>query len=138
MKKFTFVVALLLGMNGLFAQANSQLNFGLIGVSYDIPLAENFSIAPFARTGFEVDWMSAGIKADYYFDNLIGLPAEWDLYGGANAGFVVWHDEGKDIDNLDIGLEVGARYFWNETWGILLEASGGVNYGGMLGLTMRL
>lgn len=139
MKKLTLVFIFLLGINAIYAQANRQLNFGLIGISYDIPIGENLSIAPMARTNFDVNYLVAGVKLDYYFDTLIDLPAPWDLYGGANTGFVLWkHSEYSKSSSFDFGLEVGARYFWSEKWGVVLEFSGGINYGGMLGLTMKL
>jgi hypothetical protein len=139
MKKFAFAVVLLLGMNGLFGQANSQLNFGIIGVSYDIPIATDWSIAPFARTDFQLNWLVAGGKVDYYFDNLIGLPPEWDLYGGANLGYAeLLIDSWGTLDAFFWGLEVGGRYFWNDKWGVNLELSGGVATAYGIGITMKL
>ena len=88
MKNFLLItVVCLLSLNQSYSQARSQLNFGLIGISYDIPVSENIAISPFAGTDFNLDWLIAGVKANYYFDNLLGLPDAWDVYGGANAGF---------------------------------------------------
>lgn len=145
MKKILLFIAVgLITYSVSYSQARTQLNFGLIGASYDIPVADDISVAPLARTNFGLDYLVVGVKGDYYFDNLIGLPSEWDLYGGANAGYRLWigdkndFNNGKDNGDLDLGLQFGGRWFWNEKWGINLELSGGVGYGGMLGLTMKL
>lgn len=140
MKKFTLILLLFIGTTKLVsAQATSELNFGLIGISYDIPVATNFAIAPMARTNFDISYLTLGVKGDFYFDNLIGLPAEWDFYAGVNGGYRIWfYNEHANSSNFDIGLEVGGRWFWSDKWGLMLELSGGVGYGGMLGLTMRM
>jgi len=122
------------------AQATSQLNFGIIGISYDIPVSENIAIAPAAGTNLDLSYLSAGVKANFYFDNLIGLPAAWDVYAGANAGYAFGLDNNKNADDFDIGLQVGGRWFWSDKWGVYLEFGGGHTSGGTagLGLTMRL
>ena len=139
MKKCLLIAAVcLLSLNHSYSQATSQLNFGLIGISYDIPVSENIAIAPFAGTNFNLDWLILGVKANYYFDNLIGLPDAWDVYGGANAGFGIDLEPEKEND-LDVGLQVGGRWFWNEKWGLYLEFGGGkLGPTGGLGLTLRL
>ena len=140
MKKTLLILTIgLLSYNLSFSQATKQLNFGLIGASFDIPLATNVSIAPMARTNFDISHLVVGVKADYYFDNLIGIPEAFDFYAGANAGYRIYlNDTNGDVSNLDMGLEVGGRWFWSDKWGINLELSGGVGYGGMIGLTMKL
>lgn len=140
MKKIVLVFMLFLGMNSLFGQAQSQLNFGIIGASWDFPVAEDVSIAPFARTGLNMDWLVVGGKVDYYFDNLMGLPAEWDVYGGANIGYVsLLNNNLASVNALFLGLEVGARYFWNEKWGVNLELGGGaIGVIPGIGITMKL
>ncbi len=143
MKKLVSIIAVVgvvfFNANTVFAQANSQLNFGLVGVSYEIPIATDIAIAPFAGTNLNIDYFTAGVKANYYFDNLIGLPSEWDIYGGAFAGFTMGLDN-QGNDGLDIGLQVGARWFWNDKWGVYLEFGGGQIGGstGGLGLTMKM
>ena len=139
MKKSLLLTALcLLSLNFAYSQARSQLNFGLIGISYDIPVSENIAISPFAGTGFDLDWMVIGVKANYYFDNLFGLPDAWDVYGGANGGYGIAIDSGNDSD-FDVGLQVGGRWFWSEKWGLYLELGGGkLGPTGGLGITMRL
>lgn len=141
MKKITllFVFGLIIGATTIFGQATKQLNFGLIGVSYDIPVATNIAISPFAGTNFDVKWLNLGVKGNYYFDGLLKLPVEWDIYGGAAVGYAIAIDNDKKSD-LDLGLQVGARWFWNDKWGVYLEFGGGGHTGGTggLGLTVKL
>lgn len=140
MKKITllFAFALLLGASNLFGQANKQLNFGLVGISYDIPVATDIAISPFAGTDFELDFLTIGVKGSYYFDNLLALPAEWDFYGGANAGYALGIDNTQD-NGFNMGLQVGGRWFWNDKWGLYLELGGGnIGATGGLGITMKL
>ena len=139
MKKIILITALwLFSLNYSYAQTRSQLNFGLVAISYDIPVSENIAISPFAGTDFNLDWLIAGVKANYYFDNLFGLADAWDVYGGANAGFGIDLEPEKEND-LDVGLQVGGRWFWNENWGLYLELGGGkLGPTGGLGVTLRL
>lgn len=143
MKKITLLllVAGLFSFNSVFSQATKQLNFGLIGISYDIPVATDIAISPFAGTDFNLDYLVLGAKGSYYFDNLMGLSDPWDIYAGANAGFGLWIGNDKDNNSSDIaiGLHVGARWFWNEKWGLYLELGGGkLGSTAGLGITMRL
>lgn len=140
MKKIIFLFAFIMtvGASNVFGQAQKQLNFGLIGLSYDIPVATDIAVTPFASTDFDINYLIIGVKGSYYFDNLISLPEPWDLYAGANAGYGLGINDGNGND-LDIGLQVGGRWFWNDKWGIYLEFGGGKlgNTGG-LGITMKL
>jgi len=142
MKKITLLLVLLVGLftvDSAYSQATSQLNFGLIGVAYDIPVAENVAISPFAGTNFNLDWLTLGVKGNYYFDNIIGMTDPWDFYAGANLGYGIWMGSDDGDGNFALGLQVGGRWFWNEKWGLYLELGGGNNGGiGGLGLTMRL
>ncbi|MEN8250298.1 MAG: hypothetical protein ABFS32_15295 [Bacteroidota bacterium] len=119
------------------AQATSQVNIGLIGVSLEFPIAEDVSIAPFGATNFDLSYLTAGVKVNYYFDNLFGLPPEFDIYGGANGGYAFGlENQGNDFD---LGLQVGFRWFWSEKMGLYLEGGGGkIGATGGLGITIRL
>lgn len=125
----------------LNAQAKQQISFGLVGVSYEIPVSNVITIAPTAYTNFNLSHLTLGVKANYYFDDLIGLPSEWDVYGGVNGGFGVVVNNDNSLENgINFGLQIGGRWFWNETWGIYIEGGAGAVGGaaGGLGLTMVL
>lgn len=137
MKKILLIAVVLIATITVNAQAKKQLSFGLIGVAYEIPLSSAITIAPTAFTNFDLSNLVLGVKANYYFDDLIGLPGEWDVYGGANAGYAFHLNDNNNSDDFGIGLQVGGRWFWSETWGVYLEFGGG-NLGGQggVGLTM--
>lgn len=142
MKKFTLLFLLFVGMSTFAsAQATKQLNFGIIGVSYEIPVSSAITIAPFAGSDLNLNYLSLGVKANYYFDELFGLNDEWDVYAGANAGFAMWIGSVvTGTSGVDIGLHIGGRWFWNEKWGVYLELGGGYYVGGTtgVGFTMKL
>ncbi len=141
MKKIILLLAFVATAGFTYGQAQKQLNIGLVGVSYEIPLGAAITIAPAAFTNFDFNHVTLGVKANYYFDELFGLTEEWDVYGGANLGFGIAmnNDNGNESD-LDFGLQVGGRWFWNETWGVYVEigggALGGAAYG--VGVTMKM
>lgn len=125
----------------VFGQARSELNFGIIGVNYEIPVHKDITIAPGGSTSFDLDWLTLNVKANYYFDNLIGLTDEsWDVYGGVGAGYAIYNGDNNKDSDFDMGLFVGGRWFWNDKWGIYLEFGGGSTQGatGGLGLTVKL
>ncbi len=139
MKKLLLVAFVLIATVSVNAQAQKYLNFGLVGVSYEIPVASAITIAPAAFTNFDFDYLTLGVKANYYFDDLFGLTPDWDVYGGANVGFGLAMNDDNGSD-LNFGLQVGGRWFWNEKWGVYVElgggALGGAAYG--LGVTMKM
>ncbi len=146
MKQFIFALLMLFGFNNLFAQAVPQLNFGLgfnsggglpIYVSYDFPVHNDVSIAPIVQTDLNLNWFTLGVKGDYYFDRLLKLPSEWDVYGGANLGVDFFLD-GYSSNTLDMGLQIGGRWRWNKIWALNLEFAGGTSYGTKLGVTVSI
>jgi hypothetical protein len=41
-----------------------------------------------------------------------------------------------DVD-IDLGLQIGGRWYWSEKWGLNLEAGGGTGYNTSLGVSMK-
>lgn len=145
MKKVSllFVFALLLTFATSFGQARKELNFGLIGANYEFPVHKDITLAVGAGTNLDLDWINLGLKGNYYFDNLFGISDDaWDVYGGLNAGYSIYNgdENGKDESDINLGLQVGGRYFWNDKWGVYVEIAGG-NASGFspgIGLTVKL
>jgi hypothetical protein len=149
MKKLTviFVFGLFFSMTNVFAQARHELNFGLIGANYEIPVHKDITIAPGIGTNLDLDWLNIGVKGNYYFDNVFGISDEaWDVYGGLNVGYSVFmgdndpNDNDKDESDINLGLQFGGRWFWNDKWGVYLEIAGG-NISGlspMIGVTVKM
>lgn len=122
-----------------YSQAQKYLNLGLIGASVEFPVASAITVGPAAYTNFDLNYLTLGAKGNYYFDDLFGLPSEWDVYAGANLGFGVAMNSDNDSD-LDLGLQVGGRWFWSDKWGLYVELGGGklggAAYG--IGVTMKM
>ena len=148
MRKITliFVFALLFSSASVFSQARKELNFGYVGINYEIPVHPDITIAPGAGTNLDLSFLSVGVKANYYFDNLFGISdAAWDVYGGAGVGYAFDlrddnDNNGHDESDLDLGLHAGGRWFWNDKWGVYVEIGGGSTAGtsGGVGITMKL
>lgn len=156
MKKLMLSAFAILCFANVFGQAREEINFGLIGINYEIPIHKDITIAPGIGTNLDLDWLNIGVKGNYYFDNLFGISDNaWDVYGGLNLGYAVYmgdHDHDNDgpdhhghdhddYDNgLNLGLQIGGRWFWNDKWGVYAEiASGSIS--GMspaIGVTMKL
>jgi len=140
-KLFTFIALsgiTFFSANSVFAQAQKQLNIGFIGVNYEIPVATDITIAPAAGVDWNFNHLSIGVKANYYFDNLFGLTEPWDVYAGLNAGYGIGLD--NNGSDFAFGMQVAGRWFWNDKWGVYLEAAFGNldNAGGGIGVTMKL
>ena len=138
---FTLVITLF--AVDAFSQARKELNFGLLGINYEIPVHKDITIAPGAATNFDLDWISLHLRGNYYFDNIFGITDDaWDVYGGVGAGYAIYNgdDNGIDESDIDLGLHVGGRWFWNDKWGVYLELGGGSTAGAMggIGLTVKL
>ena len=54
-----------------FSQARKELNFGIFGANYEIPVHKDISIAPGASTNLDLDWITLYVRGNYYLDNLI-------------------------------------------------------------------
>ena len=135
------LLLLLITFSNSFSQARKELNFGIIGANYEIPVHKDISIAPGASTNFDLDWITLYVRGNYYFDNLFEITNEsWDVYGGLGLGYAMYNGDADKDNDLDLGLHIGGRWFWNEKWGIYLELGGGNSQGasGGLGLTVKL
>lgn len=130
-------IVLFFSANAVFAQAYQQLNIGFVGVSYEIPIATDITIAPAVGTDFNFNHLSLGVKANYYFDTLFGLTEPWDVYGGVNLGYGLGLN--NNADGFAFALQVGGRWFWSDKWGVYVEAGGGNldGAGGGIGVTMK-
>ncbi|MEN8788143.1 MAG: hypothetical protein ABF295_01410 [Flavobacteriaceae bacterium] len=112
---------------------NAFVKFGdnsSISANYEFQVANNVTVSPEARIWFsgENDFALGG-RADYYFDSLLNLVEPWDIWAGADAGFVI-----GDGDDFSINLHIGGEYKFNETWGIILEFGGGTTTAGGIGV----
>lgn len=150
MKKIAFLLLLSLATGASFAQSpigqgGKQVNFGLGLYSSGIPVyfGMDFGIHPDITVGgqvgldLEFDYLALSARGDYHFNTLLEIPRDWDFYAGLSAGFVTGLD--NDFDSgVDLGIQVGGRYYWNSDWAINLEFGGGNNLsGGRFGVSKR-
>ncbi|MGA9638233.1 outer membrane beta-barrel protein [Flavobacterium sp.] len=169
MKKIALVLALFTfgfaNAQAPLEEGGLQLNAGIgtsgwgtpVYVGLDYGIATNFTL------GGEVSYQSynqnvygtgdikstiIGIQANgnYHFNEVLNIPSEWDLYGGANLNYYSWTTKynGEKYDyngasNFGLGLQIGGRYFFNDNFGINLQLGGGnVVSGAKIGITYKL
>ena len=149
MLKTSFIAALMFVCGIVGAQAfraplqtgERQLNMGLgfnenglpVYGGVDFAVHDEITIGPQATLVFDDDpYMTIGFRGDYHFNRLIEITEEWDLYAGANAGVGIGTD-----DTLELGLQIGGRYYWNNKWGINMEFAGGNTFNAKLGVSMK-
>lgn len=129
-----------IGRNG------KQLNFGVGLYGHGVPLyiGMDFGVHPDITVGgqlgldLNLDYLAVSGRGDYHFNSLLNIPRDWDFYAGLNIGFIAGiHDDFLD-DGLDLGAQIGGRYYWNSGWGVNLEFGGGSQIsGGRFGLSHR-
>ena len=123
-------------------KGNIQLNFGSginthgfpVYVGLDFAVHNNVTLGPLLKVRFEDNKTSVTLlgKADFHWNQLMGIPSNWDFYTGGNLG-------GKLNDGifLDLGFQVGGRWYWNNKMGLNLEFSGGSGFGTLIGMSMK-
>jgi outer membrane immunogenic protein len=157
---FVMITGFVLSQSPLYI-GTSQLNAGLglsntgipIYIGFDHSIARDITIgAEASYRAYNENWENSyynhnilGLSgnANYHFNSLLGISSRWDLYAGANLGFYVWTSPdgytGNHGLNLDLGAQVGTRYYFTNSFGVNLEfGSGNAFTGGKLGLSFRL
>ena len=159
MKKLFFVFTCVMGLSTLVfgQQGQTQLNAGVgfdswegvpiyVGfdhyVSNDFTLGAEVSYATLDKyKDYRYDYSIWGIggNGNYHFDRVLSLPQAWNIYAGLNLTYYSWnHKDHYDNDGLNLGAQIGARYFFNNNFGLNLQAGGGSNVsGGKFGITYR-
>lgn len=104
------------------------------------------------HTGF-----SFGTFGNYHFNSLLKIPKKFDFYAGANVTYFSWNDDytyygndngiGNDYwknyygynvkSTLEVGVQVGGRYFFNDHFGLNSEIGAGAVTGVKLGITYK-
>jgi hypothetical protein len=134
--------------------------YGYIGYSvpavtanYEFDVLRNFTLAPFIGVYSFRDYyywgdqgrpyqnyyyretvIPVGVKASYYFDELLHAGSKWDFYAAASLGFafrtVTW-DDGYYGDRsvyqtaspLYLALHIGTEYHLNQKLGLFIDLS---------------
>jgi outer membrane immunogenic protein len=130
-------------------QGGKQLNFGVSGNSYYVPVYVSFdfgvhpdiTIGPQAGLDLGFNYLNLGFRGDYHFNTLMGIPSDWDFYAGATSGFSIQlRNNSVNVNSgFLIGLQVGGRWYWNDQWGLNVEFGGSNLFGtGRLGVSMKM
>lgn len=89
-----------------------------------------------------------GIQANgnYHFNELLDIPSKWDVYAGASLNYYSWTtkldgtkvNNYNDAEDFGLGLQVGGRYFFTDSFGVNLQLGGGnVTSGAKFGITYK-
>ncbi|RYZ44776.1 MAG: hypothetical protein EOP49_26470 [Sphingobacteriales bacterium] len=142
-------------------KGSKQLNagVGLSGWGVPIYVGMDFGVHPDISVGGELSFRSYKRKyfgetykhnitglaanANYHFNRVLSIPSNWDLYAGLNLGFYLWNSsddfDGDDESGLNLGAQVGGRYYFTPKFGVNLEFGGGNAFsGGKLGISVKL
>lgn len=126
-------------------------------VNYEVEVLRNFTLAPFVGFAtyrsneilygaryysYRGTIMPLGVKAIYYFDEVIELPWRWDLYAGASLGYTIASKRWEPgytgvsgslpgISSVFAAIHVGAEYHVSDVTGIFLDLSNNVTTAGV-------
>lgn len=165
-KKFILIIAFGLISTGVFAQApleegGVQLNAGVGASGWGVPVyfGLDYGIAKDWTLGGQISFQTddddyygnnykssavgIGANGNYHFNRILNMPSKFDFYAGAALTYYIWdYDDNNghpDNDSLGLGLQVGGRYFFTDSFGINLELGGGsATSGAKFGVTFKL
>lgn len=151
---------------GALEKGGKQLNAGFgistfgvpIYLGADFGISENITIGPrisyrkntekYFGNKYSQSLTIIAFNGNYHFNQLLKLPDAWNVYAGITLGYYIWSDVkwnnssitgfGGEGSGLGFDAQVGARYFFNENFGVNLELGGGTGSGGIIGITYKL
>ena len=168
MKKLGFLVAFFVfgfaNAQAPLEQGALQLNAGVGTSGWGVPLyvGLDYGIAENVTIGGELSYQSynqnfdngnakssiLGIQANgnYHFNELLQMSSQWDLYAGASLNFFSWNttfngSKGSytEPSGIQLGFQLGGRYFFNDNFAVNLQLGGGSVVGGVkAGITYKL
>ncbi|MDD2564962.1 MAG: hypothetical protein PHU27_12185 [Salinivirgaceae bacterium] len=146
-------------------QGSTILNFGLGTSGWGVPIyiqgeqffykelsigiesTFRFSNEVVGNATYHHNMIAIGGLCNYYFDKIANLPPFVDLYSGVSAGFVHVSSStsnsnvtysGSRGSGLYLGLHVGGRYYFSDTWAAQMELEFGTMLAGLkIGATYR-
>ena len=117
MKKLLLFLAVVISADSANGQAQKVLNLGGIGTGLyggiEFPVGKAITVGPLVNTDWDFNKFVIAAKGNYYFDNIFGLPAAWDVYAGANFGYRLDSSD-KNDDGANWGAQIGGRWFWSD------------------------
>jgi hypothetical protein len=129
----------------------------VLSLNYEFEVAKNFTLAPFisfysykrtyywgnndydyAYYNYKQTVIPIGVKASYYFDDIVGAGSKWDFYLSGSLGYAIvrstW-DDGyygdrnyyRTPNSLYLDLHIGTEYHLTNKLGLFLDLSTGVS-----------
>jgi outer membrane immunogenic protein len=166
MKRIILLLILFVAASAIFAQCpvakgQAQFNGGVGFSSWGVPIymGLDYGIHKDVTLGGELSFNSyrekyanhyynhtiTGISGNcnYHFNHILNIPQDWDFYAGLNLGFYIWKSPdnyyGSHSSGLDLGAQIGGRYYFTETVGVNLEFGGGNAFSaGKIGVSVKL
>ncbi len=117
------------------------------GISRDVSIGAEVSYKNFREDYHEGHYnhkvMGLSGNANYHFNRIAHIPRDWDLYAGLNIGYYIWDSPddypGDHKTSVGLGMQLGGRYYFSDTFGVNLEFGGGNAFsGGKFGVTIKL
>ncbi len=133
---------------GLASAGFGISNWGIpIYLRYEHPVADNITVGgllSFQSKGY-ASWRGTyyGIvgRSSYHFNELLNVPDQFDIYGGASLGYYIYkwkYNNGYNNDfynpssgEPNFGIHAGATYFIKDNFGINTELLGGLGFNGI-------
>lgn len=166
MKKNLFIVCFFVMAVGVFAQAplekgGLQLNAGLgtsgwgtpVYVGLEYGLGNNFTLGGelsyrsddkrYDAINYDYSVTGIGANVNYHFNEILSIARPWDFYAGLGLNYYTWNYkngkyEGSRDSDVDLGVQIGGRYFFNNNFGINIEGGGGNTVSGLkVGITYK-
>ncbi|MGV4438983.1 outer membrane beta-barrel protein [Ornithobacterium rhinotracheale] len=163
MKKLLFSALVAFGISQVSAQQGETLINAGVGfdswsgvpvyvgaehfVTNDITVGGQLGYGSASNYGYQsskekADIFSVGAVGNYYFDTLLNLPSEWDVYAGLNLTYysasVKINNEKFNNSNTNFGAQIGTRYYFSTNWAANLQFGGGSEVsGGKIGVTYK-
>jgi len=159
---FLFAATLLFNSNAVNAQSFEQGDFNIgggIGVGstlggglpfsahVEYGITDAISIGGYAAFAsynsgvYKWTYTIFGARGAYHFGDLLSLPDNFDLYGGAGLymyGVKVDNGYGGGLgDGVHFGVHAGARYYFSDKLGAFVDLGNGIAYL-QLGVTFKI
>lgn len=105
-----------------------------VDLSYEFQIVKNLTISPKVIIPFTFDVFDIGLiaRVDYYFDNLLNLPENWNIYSGLEAGTIIIGDY------FSYNIHIGTEYKFHKRWGVIGEIGIGDETTGGIGMAFHL
>lgn len=149
MKKILLLSGLLLTVATASAQAtldkgalqlNAKLGFSgwgvpiTVGADYgiadDITVGGELSFRSYSTTYFNHSIFGILANGNYHFNRLFKLPSQVGVYAGLSLGYFIASSPsgytGSSYSQFGYSVQTGARYFFNDKFGVNVEIAGGL------------